>query len=667
MEVMISADEFMSVRNGNQNTYKKLCQSFLKVKDPLTQLKVGLCILKSPPEERMDFELAVLEQATKELEFFKSLHDSKLHQKCCKMMVYRHYMKNDIIFKEGDSSNEFFIILDGSVNVYVRKKQDRIDAEIEHEQQQLKVLSEEEIEHHPNTIVRYYQPPRLLTRRMTINLREDDFEQISKSYKPRTIIHTDRQDTKHKDVEIIKKLTHGLEKLQDKEFLFNGGVFLHEYVARINEGQMFGERGLLIESARTGTVIANTSLHVAVLTRKDYKILLEDNQLEKIRKKTRLLSNSILKYLTYKEAIETQYKFEKVHYPIGHYIYKIGDTPQQLIVIKKGTVRLFKKENQKLFPLCELGQDQYFGELEYFEQSDRIHTVQVTSQYFSAYSITYIDLAKLLASYPQCEKQLKRHYEQRHKINDERMSKTIKTHKRLNYSEQFKQKPTNLSQPILEIKSQFNSQHQTQESPKKYSIYQAKKQISQMEFIKTTSQQLKQIRKIQRREQKKAQSENEKSLADTLNHLEVQLSLIRREFRRNEQRRFSSIIFDKDSNQNASIVNSHQNSKTLISNKALNFQERQSSISQQQQQQFKFPNFIDFNSKLLSLDIIEDNPKEISSPHKEYLSPLNQGVMISSKHNLFRNKPQRLCLMSNYERRQPKTHSTELSIKTFLN
>lgn len=40
---------------------------------------------------------------------------------------------------------------------------------------------------------------------------------------------------------------------------------------------MFGERGLLIESARTGTVIANTSLHVAVLTRKDYKILLEDN------------------------------------------------------------------------------------------------------------------------------------------------------------------------------------------------------------------------------------------------------------------------------------------------------------------------------------------------------------------------------------------------------
>lgn len=41
--------------------------------------------------------------------------------------------------------------------------------------------------------------------------------------------------------------------------------------------------------------------------------------------------------------------------------------------------------------------------------------------------------------------------------------------------------------------------------------------------------------------------------------------------------------------------------------------------------------------------------------------------MISSKHNLFRNKPNRLCLMSNYEKRQPKSHSTELSIKTFFN
>ncbi|CAD8117829.1 unnamed protein product [Paramecium sonneborni] len=101
MDVVISPDEFISVRNGNQNTYKKLCQSFLKVKDATTQLKVAQYILKIAPDDRMDFEVAVLEQATKEFDFFKSLRDPKQHQRCCKMMNYKHYNKNDIIFKEG--------------------------------------------------------------------------------------------------------------------------------------------------------------------------------------------------------------------------------------------------------------------------------------------------------------------------------------------------------------------------------------------------------------------------------------------------------------------------------------------------------------------------------------------------------------------------------------
>lgn len=49
------------------------------MRDSTTQLKVALCILKAPPEEREEFEIAVLEQATKEMEFFKSLHDYRLH------------------------------------------------------------------------------------------------------------------------------------------------------------------------------------------------------------------------------------------------------------------------------------------------------------------------------------------------------------------------------------------------------------------------------------------------------------------------------------------------------------------------------------------------------------------------------------------------------------
>ncbi|CAD8106540.1 unnamed protein product [Paramecium primaurelia] len=570
--------------------------------------------------------------------------------------------------QKGDSSNEFFIIIDGSVNVYVRKKQERIQAEIELEENQLKTLTEEELEQHPSTIIKLYQAPKQLNRRQTINLKEDDFEQIAKSYKPRQFLQNDRQDVKHKDVELIKKLTSGLEKIPDKDFLFCGGVFLHELVAQIHEGQMFGERGLMIESARTGTVIAKTSLHVAILTKKDYKTILEDSQLEKIRKKTKLLSLTILKNLTYKEAVESQYKFEKVHYPISHYIYKIGDVPQSLIVIKKGTVKLFKKENNKIFPLCELGQDQYFGEVEYFEDCNRIHIAQVTSQEFSAYMITYQDLAKLFNNYPQCERLVRKQYEQRHKINDQRINKNLKTHKKFSYSEEFSKDLQNFqknqSQPQLEIIIPNNdipqSDFKIKEKAKQYSIQKSKYQLCQMDFIQTTQKKLKAIRRVQQNEQKKAQMENEQSLADTLNHLEVQSQLIKKEFRRREQRRFSCITFDKESQNgiNQSQINQQPFSKTSQGTRPQTF-DRQSSLSHQ----FKYQNITEqmlFNAKLQQYEILDDQQRDIKTPSAS-------GIMISSKHNLFRTKPKKLFLMNHYERRQPKTYSTELSIKTFFN
>jgi len=74
-------------------------------------------------------------------------------------------------------------------------------------------------------------------------------------------------ESNSEEVGIIRKLTHGLERIPDRGFLFSGGVFLHEFAITLNEGQMFGERGIMIESSRTGTVITTNPLHVAVLTK----------------------------------------------------------------------------------------------------------------------------------------------------------------------------------------------------------------------------------------------------------------------------------------------------------------------------------------------------------------------------------------------------------------
>lgn len=76
---VISLEDFTHLRNTSANNYKKLCQSMLKVRDPKVLLKAAICILRMPPPERQEWEHAVLEKATSELEFFKQLGDEKAH------------------------------------------------------------------------------------------------------------------------------------------------------------------------------------------------------------------------------------------------------------------------------------------------------------------------------------------------------------------------------------------------------------------------------------------------------------------------------------------------------------------------------------------------------------------------------------------------------------
>lgn len=44
---------------------------------------------------------------------------------------------------------------------------------------------------------------------------------------------------------------------------------------------------------------------------------------------------------------------------------------KSLYLIMKGTVKVFKRAHRSVVPLCELGPEQLFGELEYFSERVR--------------------------------------------------------------------------------------------------------------------------------------------------------------------------------------------------------------------------------------------------------------------------------------------------------
>lgn len=51
-----------------------------------------------------------------------------MHEKCCKNMKYQFIKKGHTVFFAGDSSykGNFYIIIDGAVNVLIPKKQEDI-------------------------------------------------------------------------------------------------------------------------------------------------------------------------------------------------------------------------------------------------------------------------------------------------------------------------------------------------------------------------------------------------------------------------------------------------------------------------------------------------------------------------------------------------------------
>lgn len=77
-------------------------------------------------DQRNEEDVKVIMKGTRHLKFFQELLQSKnkhrLHYLTCKYMTLRSYDQGDIIFKENDIPDNFYIILRGTANVYCKKK-----------------------------------------------------------------------------------------------------------------------------------------------------------------------------------------------------------------------------------------------------------------------------------------------------------------------------------------------------------------------------------------------------------------------------------------------------------------------------------------------------------------------------------------------------------------
>lgn len=87
--------------------------------------------LRLPGNQRSEEDLRVLQDYTRNIEFFIKLNEQQgndeLHRTCCKVMELQSHPPGKVIFKYGDQGDFFFIILKGTIALFQPKRRNTIE------------------------------------------------------------------------------------------------------------------------------------------------------------------------------------------------------------------------------------------------------------------------------------------------------------------------------------------------------------------------------------------------------------------------------------------------------------------------------------------------------------------------------------------------------------
>jgi len=168
--------------------------------------------------------IEVLTRATSELKFFADMQKDPMKKKlikqqnCCLSMKYEVFKKGKTIFNYKDFPQKFYIILRGSVFVFIPKEIKKLRAELE-------------------------------------------------AASKKKVKKSDKKDQKRKLVELGGL---SISELTESKKYYKNGVFKLFLVAKLTAGQMFGELGLMYGRPRAASIACAEDSTFVTLNSKDY-------------------------------------------------------------------------------------------------------------------------------------------------------------------------------------------------------------------------------------------------------------------------------------------------------------------------------------------------------------------------------------------------------------
>ncbi|CAK93877.1 unnamed protein product (macronuclear) [Paramecium tetraurelia] len=309
-----------------------------------TQLReVSTEILQKPSKNRNQNDIKILQLATQNIKFFQEILQEEsiavLHR-CLQRIQLEIYPESTIVFEKGDKGKDFYIILSGSVGIYIYSNNIEL-----HQQNKLPI-------------------------------RQAIKEQVNQ------LIESGIRPKKEHPLELRKILLY--EKIK-KLFKVN----------ELHDGDSFGERALINEAARLATVVCETECFFGVLNKQDYREILQQAQSEKILQQiTELQSVQGFQGMSRKLLTILLYAFQSQEHRYRDIIYKQGSiNKNEIYLILSGEYIITQDQkitmhnplrinHQGVKQIAILQKGSIFGDKESFQKLEfRTQTITCNSQY----------------------------------------------------------------------------------------------------------------------------------------------------------------------------------------------------------------------------------------------------------------------------------------------
>ncbi|OMJ96280.1 hypothetical protein SteCoe_4 [Stentor coeruleus] len=236
-------------------------------------------LLSLPPYKRTQIDIENIVKWTSHFKFFQELNEkeesSRLHTECCKVLSVQNYRTNDFICRRGDQGDAFFFILRGAV----------------------KILAQSEIP-----------------------IKHQDDEDLHKLVRKNTEINDNPKRLSHQST---IRMSLDAEN-DDKE------------VATLVSGQTFGEMALVNDRPRYFSVQCTEPTTLGILKKSDYNIIARVQEKQVNDKIEFLRSLEPFKNWTRVAVYKLSYFFRNINFRKGNIVYKEGDFPSEIYIIKEG-------------------------------------------------------------------------------------------------------------------------------------------------------------------------------------------------------------------------------------------------------------------------------------------------------------------------------------------